>query len=252
MTYQKRDFRQELTDGIIEALEKGVPPWRQGWEGVSLRMPFNPTTGKTYRGGNVLGLMLTAMKKGYGDPRWLTYKQAEANGWQVYRGEKGTQVEFWKAVDSDNEEEHFGIFDDNSGKDKDKDKTRFIHRVYTVFNASQIEGIPDNEPTVKHEWEAIQSAESIMKNSRAAIVHANQGGAFYRTGTDTILTKEIKRRMACEDFWRKARKQVPRIAELCAGSADAALRQKDRKTTLFYLLREYTFHAAENRVSDSR
>ena len=45
--------------------------------------------------------------------------------------------------------------------------------------------------------------------------------------------------MTCEDFWCKARKQVPRIAELCVGSADAALRQKDRKATSFYPGREY-------------
>jgi len=45
--------------------------------------------------------------------------------------------------------------------------------------------------------------------------------------------------LPCEDFWRKARKQNPRIVELCAGSADVALRQKDRKATSFYARREY-------------
>ena len=30
------------------------------------------------------------------DPRWLTYKQAQDRGWQVRRGEKGTQIEFWE------------------------------------------------------------------------------------------------------------------------------------------------------------
>jgi len=52
-------------------------------------MPYNPTTGKAYRGGNVIGLMLAAMKNQFPDPRWLTYKQAESNGWQVRRGERG-------------------------------------------------------------------------------------------------------------------------------------------------------------------
>jgi hypothetical protein len=54
--------------------------------------------------------------------------------------------------------------------------------------------------------------------------------------------------MTCEDFWRKARKQVPRIAELCAGSADTALRQKDRKATSFYTGREY-HHARLRRLA---
>jgi hypothetical protein len=45
--------------------------------------------------------------------------------------------------------------------------------------------------------------------------------------------------MACEDVWWKARKQNPRIATLCAGSADVALSQKDRKTTSFYAAHGY-------------
>ena len=162
MAYQKRDLRQELTDNIIEALEKGVPPWRQNWQtDKCLQMPYNPTTGKAYRGGNVLGLMLATMKNQFPDPRWLTYKQAESNGWQVRRGERGTQVEFWKPVDRE-EEKSLGIFDDD--KDDDKNQTKFIHRVYTVFNASQIDGIAELPPKVINEWEAIQSAESIIQS----------------------------------------------------------------------------------------
>ena len=54
-----------------------------------------------------------------------------------------------------------------------------------------------------------------------------------------ILHSGIKRRLTCEDLWRKARKQVPRIAELCAEPVDAALCQKDRKAASFYAGREY-------------
>ena len=35
-------------------------------------------------------------QKGYEDPRWMTYKQAADQGWQVRKGEKGTQIEFWE------------------------------------------------------------------------------------------------------------------------------------------------------------
>ena len=54
-----------------------------------------------------------------------------------------------------------------------------------------------------------------------------------------ILTNGIKRRMTCRDVWRKARKQVQRIAALCTGSVDAALRQTDRETTSFYAACKY-------------
>jgi antirestriction protein ArdC len=35
-------------------------------------MPFNPTSGKPYRGGNTIQLTVVGMHKGYEGPRWLT------------------------------------------------------------------------------------------------------------------------------------------------------------------------------------
>ena len=31
-----------------------------------------------------------------GDARWMTYRQAQTKGYQVRRGEKGTQVQYWR------------------------------------------------------------------------------------------------------------------------------------------------------------
>src|SRR5215472_6456613 len=90
----KRDHRQEVTDSIITMLEKGVAPWQKPWEGTA--MPFNPTTERSYRGGNAVHLMSTAISRGYEDPRWMTYKQAAQQGWQVRKEERGTQIEYWE------------------------------------------------------------------------------------------------------------------------------------------------------------
>src|SRR5215475_5413224 len=92
----KRDFRQEVTSQIIEMLEKGTTPWQTPWNADALHLPFNPTTDRTYRGGNALHLMAVGARKGFDDPRWLTYRQAHENGWQVMKGEKGSQIEFWQ------------------------------------------------------------------------------------------------------------------------------------------------------------
>ena len=90
-----RDYRAEVTADIIHMLEEGTAPWQKPWEAGELgRSPFNPTTNKPYRGGNVLGLMISGMRRGYTDPRWCTYKQAADNGWQVRKGEKATAIEF--------------------------------------------------------------------------------------------------------------------------------------------------------------
>jgi antirestriction protein ArdC len=71
---------------------------RSLWEpgASSLGIPFNPTSERAYPGGNAIHLMATGLERGYEDPRWMTYKQASDNGWQVRRGEKGTQIEYWE------------------------------------------------------------------------------------------------------------------------------------------------------------
>jgi antirestriction protein ArdC len=77
MAETKRDLRQEVTDQIIRALEQGTAPWQKPWQAGALELPFNPVSGKPYRGGNAVQLMVVASSKGYDDPRWLTYRQAQ-------------------------------------------------------------------------------------------------------------------------------------------------------------------------------
>src|ERR1700722_3702697 len=138
-----RDFRQEVTDNIIQMLERGVAPWQKPWEAgaSSLGVPFNPNSDRAYRGGNAIHLMATGMSRGYEDPPWMTYKQAADNGWQVRKGEKGTHIEFWEVKDrsQDKESENYQKSSDAAAE---KNGRRMIHRVYTVFNAKQIDGVP--------------------------------------------------------------------------------------------------------------
>ena len=45
----KRDFRQEVTNQIIEMLETGTAPWQKPWEPGALQLPLNPTPAVTIR-----------------------------------------------------------------------------------------------------------------------------------------------------------------------------------------------------------
>ena len=86
MTIIKKSFHEEVATNLIDQLKKGVAPWQKPWKPGDLQatLPFNPTTAKRYRGINSLNLI----SRGYTDPRWLTYKQAEAAGAQVRKGQK--------------------------------------------------------------------------------------------------------------------------------------------------------------------
>lgn len=188
-----RDFRQEVTDNIIEMLERGVAPWQKPWEAGagSLGMPFNPNSDRAYRGGNAIHLMAIGLERGYEDPRWMTYKQASDNGWQVRRGEKGTQVEYWEvksAPDKTEPSRPDGAGDGSvgTGNNADTEKSRFVHRVYTVFNAQQIDGIPPHVPRQRSTFEAIRAGEQILSNSGANISHDQADRALYSRSEDSI------------------------------------------------------------------
>jgi antirestriction protein ArdC len=178
----RRDFRREVTDQMIQMLETRTAPWQKPWKAGALGLPFNPTTQNAYRGGNAIHLMGTGLERGYDDPRWLTYKQAAENGWQVRKGEKGTQIEYWeypsrKSPDKDPEQP--------GDRTRDKEE-RPVHRVYTVFNGSQIDGIEPYRPKEHPEWEVVRGGEEILQNSGAKILHDRNDEAFYDRATDFV------------------------------------------------------------------
>jgi antirestriction protein ArdC len=58
----------------------GANPWVRPWEPEKAgcpRAPFNPVTGKRYHGINVLILGMDFRAFTTGDPRWMTYQQAQ-------------------------------------------------------------------------------------------------------------------------------------------------------------------------------
>ncbi len=53
----KRNIAEEITNRVLEDLEKGVTPWEKPWkQGRGLPLPVNAATKKRYRGINVFVL----------------------------------------------------------------------------------------------------------------------------------------------------------------------------------------------------
>jgi antirestriction protein ArdC len=155
-TKSQNDFRQEVTYEVVKMIEAGTAPWIKPWSTGEIAAAFNPTTSQPYRGGNIIALMCASLRKGYTDPRWMTYRQAEAKGWQVRKGEKASRIEFFKEE----------ITEDKKTGDRVR---RAVARHYPVFNAQQIEGVPQIEIPKKEEWTAIKAGERIIKKSGAVI-----------------------------------------------------------------------------------
>lgn len=168
------EYRKQLTDRIIEQLESGVAPWIKPWdENVQmLGRVHNAITGRPYTGGNSLWLQCHC----YADPRWCTYKQAQAAGWHVKKGQKAAVVEYWKWEETAKDEAGLVIRDRLTIP-----KVFYAH----IFNAQQIEGMPEVVP-IKPNWVPEVQAEQILIGSGASIYHDQEARAFYSPTSDDI------------------------------------------------------------------
>ncbi|HCE5637920.1 TPA: DUF1738 domain-containing protein [Legionella pneumophila] len=182
----KMPYHQVVANQIIESLKAGTAPWLKPWEpGTGNgQVPYNPITGKRYRGINALYLMLNQSD----DNRWLTYKQAQSMDAQVRKGEKGTTIQYWKFHEEQIKQDDAGkpVLDEQGNPLKVQVNLERPKVFYaTVFHASQIDNMPELI-TKEPDWSLIERAEKLLHNSGATIVHSEADRAFYRLSTDSI------------------------------------------------------------------
>ncbi len=181
----KPTFSEQVAVKLIEQLKAGTAPWQRPWDGnIQNFMPYNPTTGKRYKGINALWLLSQERE----DSRWLTYNQAQAQGAQVKKGEKGSVIQYWKFTDEIIRRDNQGtVLLDSEGKPiKDSvklERPKVFHSV--VFNAGQIDGLPE-APVLEREWEPIDRAEALLTASGAQIRYVAGDSAFYSPSHDFI------------------------------------------------------------------
>ncbi len=174
----KKNLNEEFTAKIIEQLKAGEAPWQKSGESHA---PVNPVSGTKYKG---LSLVMLAAN-GHADPRWVTFKQANDNGWRVKKGAKSQKVSFWQFVEKRTRQ-------DASGREFQEaiELERPRLHVYNVFHVSQLQlengqDIPpfQAEPRADN---PLEKAENILKNSRAEISHGRRDRPSYNPKTDEI------------------------------------------------------------------
>ncbi len=177
---EKKDIYEQITNQIVEAIEKGASVGRLPWQKVDTSncnlTPVNVASKKAYRGVNILSLWIAAETKGYTTGLWATYKQWQELGCQVRKGEKSTLVVFWKFFDAEREEEELS-------EEEAKQHRAVMARGYSVFNAAQVEGFA--QPEAAPETGRIENAERFFSNLGATIRHGGNR-AFYSPTHDFI------------------------------------------------------------------
>lgn len=173
---QVNDVYSRITQKIIGDLEKGDLSWRKPWSSdhmannVMRPLRWNDVP---YTGINVLVLWATAAENGFQSPYWMTFKQASEIGASIRKGSKSTQViyahKFSKEEQGENGESIL--------------KSIPYLKAYNVFNASQIEGLPEDyynlpKPKINNPISRIEALEVFFTNTRAEI-YTGTKAAYY-------------------------------------------------------------------------
>jgi len=173
----------EVTQRIIAQLEEGRLPWVQPWDSskAATGLPRNAVTGRCYSSVNVLILWDRLFACGYDVQRWLTYKQAQALGGHVRKGEAGTTVCYADRFTPKDEQEKA------HDEQREARQIAFLKR-FILFNVAQCEGLPEElmaGPEARLPEELVPRAHRLIRAS-GADVRIGGESAFYAPSPDYI------------------------------------------------------------------
>ena len=178
------DIYETVTNQIITALEAGVKagdyitPWNSAGECGS---PVNASTGKPYRGVNVLALWAAAHAAAYPSAVWATYKQWQELGAQVRKGERSSTIVFWKQITAAETAE--------DGTETEG-RVRMMAKAYAVFNAAQVDGYTAAAPVAGTIADRDAAADAYFAGIGANVVHGG-GRACYVPSRDLVMMPDF-------------------------------------------------------------
>ncbi|MCY4588747.1 MAG: ankyrin repeat domain-containing protein [Bryobacterales bacterium] len=215
-----RQFTEQVAKRVAGQVEKGKASFQKGFDkpkGADLQ-PFNPATGKRFKGLNAVQLKSTAQEKGYSDPRWMSFKTANRVGAKIKKGERGTRVEYLrfppKNKDAQSKDAQGKSAPNGAaGGDKDKEQPQISHHTYVVFNAEQIERMPALEqqlPREPQQHEICERAERMIQDAGVKIDEPPSGQNYsnYDKERDTVELPNIEKFKTPEDYYGHAVKEM--------------------------------------------
>lgn len=174
------DIYQTVTDRILAQLKSGTVPWRKTW---SIGMPRSLTTGKEYRGINILILGTTRHTSKY----WVTYREAIRHGGYVRKGERATPVIYWKWRTPEEMQKQ-------RAKTGREDVAPCVPFVSAVFNLDQVEGVSRPEDDAPGDLEkGLATAGAVYEPmpDKPGIHHSATYNPAYSRLTDDVLMPNL-------------------------------------------------------------
>lgn len=181
----RQSIFDRVTQKIIADLEQGVRPWQRPWSGDNAAPRIirpRRHNGEPYNGINILLLWGAAIESGYENPTWMTFKQADEYGAHVRKVEKASLVVYANKIVKT---------ETNSETGEDTEREIPFLKGYSVFNAEQIEGLPEKfylksePPAVPSGISRLETVEHFIRNTGASIRHGGDR-AYYAEGPDHV------------------------------------------------------------------
>ena len=214
----RASIHQEITAEIRRQLAAGVRPWVRPWTNPgelpgsassgAAAAPVNPglplrDNGVPFGGINVILLWSAAAARGFRLPHWLTYRQAQELGGQVRKGECGVKVVLMKTVEEEASDAD-GRPAETPEPGSEPTVRRFLRR-YTVFNAAQIDGLPDrfHAPPVRPDPAAdgYAEVERFFADLGVEVVGSERRGASYDPRLDVVTMPTRPRFAQAADYF---------------------------------------------------
>jgi len=231
------DVHQEITNRIVDAIE-AAGEFRLPWitdKRKSYGRPVNVASKNPYNGVNILSLWVAGLAAEFGSNIWGTYRQWQDQGCQVRRGEKSSLVVFYKTINVEQTNE----------QGETENGERMFARASHVFNASQVDGFTNPEPSAPDLPDApifdpIARAEAFARATGAKIEEGGDKACFIPsldmvrmpdrirfTGTETTTAAEGFYSTLCHELthWSGAKHRLDRDMKGRFGSEAYAMEE---------------------------
>lgn len=166
-----------LAEELWASMQAGVAPWQKTWQGgAAPGRPANVTSGKDYRSGNSLYLMMMSFKNGWSN-KWISFVEMNKLGGNL-KGQKGTKIEvplIKKEIDK------------STGLEKE-----FLRgfRACTVFNVDQVSGVDFSGQSPTTLIESVDTVDRMLENLKSQglvyVEPSQNGGCWYLPAEDKI------------------------------------------------------------------
>jgi len=239
----QEQIRNQITKQIIEALEKGVQPWRQPWIGTkNAGRPANVVSSNVYRGINPLLLSLHQLRHSFRSRWYGTFRQWHTLGGRIMKrpndvppGEWGCGIIYYCQVSKTETDPDTG---------ENVETSYPLLKSYSVFSIDQIEGshldhlrAKDDGP-VNTAFLDFEPAERAIAKTEANIKYQGDR-AFYHRGGDYIQMPPKNKFPKESDFYATSFHELAHWSEKRTGwEGNYAINELRAEIAAAYMLAE--------------